>query len=228
MSPRSRVLLVSLPDGVSATLTSLLFNAGHETVLASDFASAKSVLADRLDLLITDLKLGAYNGIHLAIRAASLGTPVIVIGDPDPVLEADAERQHATYLTTPLDLDRLIETASNLLDASRKTRRSERKRVSNLEAFADDVQARVLDVSYDGLRIETSASSHQTLPRYFVVRMPQFQFVCRVQRVWTTPAVDESTRTVVWCGAAVASDDLEASSAWKTLVDTIPGAGTGA
>src|SRR5262245_46217626 len=138
MTPRARVLLVSAPDGVATTLVSALLATGHQPVLATDFNTGKAVLAsDRPDLLITDVKLGAYNGLHLAIRAAGQSTPAIVIGHPDPVLQGDAERQQAAYFSTPVNLQQLLDTAGKLLEASRRTRKSQRKRVFGLEAFVD-------------------------------------------------------------------------------------------
>lgn len=223
MIRRARILLVSSPGGFSVTLASPLAAAGYEPVLASDFASAKAVLSERPDLLIADVKLGAYNGLHLAIRAASIGTPAIIVGDPDRVLEAEAEQQHAMYLTTPLDAERSLSVVSRVLEASRQTRRSARKQVPWLDALVDDIQARLVDVSYDGMRIETAAPQHTALPLYFVVRLPQFNFACRVQRVWMAPVMGSNAGgAVVWCGATVAASDREASSAWRNLVDRIP------
>jgi DNA-binding response OmpR family regulator len=216
-----RVLLVSPPGGVSGTLAARLSAAGYEPLVASDFAGARTVLNDRPDLLVTDVKLGEFNGIHLAIVAGSRGTPAIVIGDPDPVLERDAERQQALYLTTPLDVENILVTIARLLKISRQTRRSTRKHIPGLDVLAGGLQARLLDVSYDGMRFEAAATQ---LPRYFVVRLLQFNFVCRVRRVWTAPVDGESeTRATMRCGAAVALTDDETAYAWRALVDAMPG-----
>jgi hypothetical protein len=52
------------------------------------------------DLLISEMRLGAFNGLHLAIiaRGRHATTRAILIGPPDPVMEAEAIRQHVTYL----------------------------------------------------------------------------------------------------------------------------------
>ncbi len=52
------------------------------------------------DLLVTEVKLGEYNGLQLAARARQMGTPAIVIGPPDIVLERDAEQLDALYVST--------------------------------------------------------------------------------------------------------------------------------
>ena len=222
MTSRPRVLLVCPPGGVAKTLATLLAETGCDVLLASDFASAKTALARRPSLLVTDLKLGAYNGLHLAIRAAMVGTAALVIGHVDPVLQADAERQQAVYLTVPLDRERALQEVRRLLDAALHTRRSERRQVPGLDVFADRFPARLLDVSYDGMRLEAVAPKLAELPPYFLVRLPQFNFACRVQRIWTAPAAgDESS--AIWCGAAVAAADMATTSTWRTLVDAMPG-----
>jgi len=92
--------------------------AGHEVVVRTDFAGAKSEL-DRLrpDLLIAQVRLGAFNGLHLAIRAHGLGLPTqtILIGEPDIVLENEARQQHARYLTSPVDEETLAATVHEML-----------------------------------------------------------------------------------------------------------------
>jgi hypothetical protein len=194
-------------------------SAGYEPTVVADFAGAKACLDKRPDLLITELKLGAYNGLHLAIRASVSRTPTIVIGEADPVLKADAERQQATYLAPPVDPRQIISLVGELLQGSRQTRRSTRKQVPPVNALINEVPAHLRDVSYEGMRIESS--ERDTPPPYFDVRLPQFNFSCRAQRVWTAPAGDDRSR--VWCGAALSTSDNETASAWRALVDIMPG-----
>jgi len=221
-----RVLLVSPPTGVSKGLAPQLSEAGYEPLPASDFMEARALLDSRPDLLITDVKLGAYNGLHLAIRAGGLGVPALVLGESDPVLKADAERQQALYLTPPVDPDRLLSLVTKLLAVARQTRRSSRKQVPPLEVIADDFRARLLDVSYDGMRLEAAAKTQLTLPSYFTVRFPQFNFACRVQRIWTAAVSSEDPgAAALWCGAAVAAADPETAFTWRSLVDAMPGLG---
>ena len=216
----AQVLLVGRSGGIASALASDLAAAGYETLVASDFDEGKALLAKRPSVLITEIKLGAYNGLHLAIRARALGTPALVIGDPDPVLEADANRQRALYVTPPLDPRRVLDLISELVDTAGRTRRSPRKQVPVFEALANDVRARLLDVSYEGMRLEAIDMQGEALPPYFEVRLPRFDFACRVQRIWTSPSIGD--RTHLWCGAALTAGD-ETARAWRVLVDTMPG-----
>jgi hypothetical protein len=215
---RPRVLLVG-PSGVVHGLAPALVSAGYEPTAVSDFSGAKAYLDRRPDLLITELKLGAYNGLHLAIRAGITRTPTIVVGELDPVLKADAERQQATYLTPPITPDQLVDVVSKLLQGSRHARRSTRKQVPPVNALVNEIPAHLRDVSYEGMRIESA--ERDTPPPYFDIRLPQFNFSCRAHRVWTAPAGEDRSR--VWCGAALSTADIETASAWRALVDTMPG-----
>jgi ActR/RegA family two-component response regulator len=221
-----RVLLVAPDGGIVRGLAPSLRAAGYVPKVVVDFASAKEALAARPDLLITELKLGAYNGLHLAIRAAVQGTPTIVVGDPDAVLESEARRQHATYLATPVTPERVLALMSDLLAAAQHVRRSPRKHVPLLDAFANEVPARVLDVSYEGMRLETPEAGVEHLPAYFKVHLPLFNFSCDVQRVWVSSISQEQGERAfsgVSCGAELSTGDTDTVLAWRTLVDSMPG-----
>jgi hypothetical protein len=219
MTPQPRVLLVT-PSGGSQTLAAALRGAGYELRIVADFAVAKSELAGRPELLITEVKLGAYNGLHLAIRANSQKTPAIVIGDADPVFEAEAQRQSAAYLITPIEPEVVVATARKLMVGSQHTRRSPRKQVPRLDVLVNDRPARLMDVSYEGIRLEAQDAVPHDLPSMFELRLPDFNFACQVQRVWSAPVQDEGSG--VYCGGAV-SVDVETAVAWRSLVDELPG-----
>src|SRR5437868_846651 len=151
-----RVLLVVPAPRVASKLAAALTDTGYEPIVCSEFPAAKAVLDTRPDFLITEVKLGAFNGLHLAIRAAGQRTAAIVIGDPDPVLQEEAARQKAAFLTLPLDSERLLSVMRELLTAAGGARRSPRKRLPGLDALVNDAHAHLLDVSYEGMRIEAA------------------------------------------------------------------------
>jgi FixJ family two-component response regulator len=219
MTLPTRVLVVAPSSRVSSKLAASLRAAGYAPIVASDFVAAKALLDTRPDCLITEVKLGAYNGLHLAIRAAGQRTPTIVIGDTDPILQAEAERQNAAFLTTPLDPERVLILTRELVTASRDKRRSPRKKVRVLDALLDEFHARLLDVSYEGMRIEAAESQASGVPPHFAVRLPRFNFSCLVQRVWTAPSTQGSG---VSCGAELSTRNADALLAWRDLVDSLP------
>src|SRR4029453_1202077 len=59
MTTRPHVLLAS-PSGAHERLAQSLLSAGYEITVVGDFATAKAYLDKRPDLLVTEVKLGAY------------------------------------------------------------------------------------------------------------------------------------------------------------------------
>ena len=69
-------------------------------------------------LVISQLRLGAYNGLHVAIRARRDGIPAVVIGTPDMVLERDARQLGATFVTSgELERERILAVVQTLIPA---------------------------------------------------------------------------------------------------------------
>jgi FixJ family two-component response regulator len=223
MTVRRQAIVVVSDSDLAETLVAWLSAGGYGARVIRTFAAARAELDGAApDLLVAQIKLGAYNGLHLAIRLRSRGakTPVVLVGDPDPVLQGEAERHHASYLTMPLDEQLVLDTVHRAEAEYRPTRRSPRKRVPMLDALVNDVQARVLDVSYEGLRLQVSDQQPATIPPYFMLRIPMFNLSCRAQRVWT---LDPPGSSGLWCGAAIVGADPAGAVAWRALVDSVPG-----
>ena len=220
MAPPKRILVVAPTGSLASELAATLTSAGCAPIVVSNFMAARTLLEERPDFLISELKLGAYNGLHLAIHAAGQGTPAILIGDADPVLEAEAERYKAAYLRVPVDPKRVLVLMGERAISPPQKRRSPRKQVGVLDAFVDDIHARLLDVSYEGLRIETVEKELAALPPSFTLRLPLFNFSCRVQRVWTARASSEGLGMA--CGAELSPGDADTTMAWRVLVDSLP------
>jgi DNA-binding response OmpR family regulator len=112
---RHQILLVAPQPKLAGTLHDWLGAAGHDLIEVSSFAKAKASLSQHPDMVITSLKLGDYNGLHLALRAQADHIPAIVVGPADPVLERDATALGATYLSSTLRRGRLIDLVEELL-----------------------------------------------------------------------------------------------------------------
>src|SRR5690606_29444671 len=59
-------------------------------------------------LLISEVRLGEYNGLHLALRARARDIPAVIVGDADPVLEHDARQLGAAFLAATFTRDALL------------------------------------------------------------------------------------------------------------------------
>lgn len=87
--------------------------AGCDVVAFSDFLDAKDHLSHSTpDILVTDLRLGAFNGLHLValshLREANV-TAIVLTGHDDPVLEREATAAHALYVVKPVTPEHLLE-----------------------------------------------------------------------------------------------------------------------
>jgi DNA-binding NtrC family response regulator len=86
--------------------------AGENVVGCSTFEQGREALRTQFfDVVLTDVRLGAFNGLQLALIARDLHptTQVIVYsGFSDPVLQAEAERVGATYLVKPVGSAELL------------------------------------------------------------------------------------------------------------------------
>ena len=120
-SPHSVVVVDGNARDRTSTVT-LLEAAGYRVRSARSFDEAKTLLAAECpDLLITDLRLGQYNGLHLVLRTrntypdmAALVTSRVA----DPVLEAEALRQRAHFMLSPVSATQLLQAVASSLGNS--------------------------------------------------------------------------------------------------------------
>jgi len=148
LSFRSHILVVAHQADVAEQLSSWVDAAGYEVSRANSFASGKARLtagssagpasgrgaAPDIDLVIAEVKLGDYNGLHLALRAKSIGIPAIVIGHPDLALEREAAMLGATYLPGMPTQDELLAAVRALVGREPAAVPSSRNGVSGGDA----------------------------------------------------------------------------------------------
>lgn len=109
-----RVLVVAPTSPLAANLVEWLTEAGYEVILVTSFLAGKARLELAPSVLISEVRLGDYNGLHLALRAKAGDIPSIVVGHPDPVLEREAERLGVGYLTNELSRSSLLSALQSI------------------------------------------------------------------------------------------------------------------
>jgi DNA-binding response OmpR family regulator len=198
-------------------LAEMLADAGYRVVTAGSFQEARDILRDSLpDLLIADVRLGSFNGLQLVINYR---VPAIVItGHADNVLEAEARRVGAEYLVKPVDPEELMAVIREKLGSTpgefTTPRRWTRKPVAGLIAQVDDKPAKIVDVSYGGVKLEIRQSEGGVPPDSFQLQLPNSMSL-HADLVWKTMLTDD-----IWmCGATVWPDEATARQ-WFGLVDT--------
>jgi DNA-binding response OmpR family regulator len=115
MSRRHHVVIVAQNPALATALLSWLGSAGYELAIVTTFAAAKALLETKPALVISELKLGEYNGLHLALKARAVGIPTIIVGPHDAVLQKDADELGATYLTSVLRRSQVLDLVSERL-----------------------------------------------------------------------------------------------------------------
>jgi DNA-binding response OmpR family regulator len=225
-----RILIVDDHDATRRGLQEFLVKAGYIVLSASTFDEGKRLLNEQApDLLIADVRLGDFNGLQLVVNSPRALPSIIVTGFPDSVLEAEALRLGAHYLTNPIAPHKLLALIEEkFLSVARgqgygSKRRWDRKPVSaELSAHVADAFARIVDISYGGVRFEIERQ--QPLPPSFSIKVANPALSIDADLVWETRSGDRR-----WvCGAAVSSGNVAALHNWATLVDAFPSGGADA
>jgi DNA-binding response OmpR family regulator len=219
-----RLLIVDPVAQSREAVERALSGMGHFATSVSTFQEAKQriVLAPP-DLLVTCVRLGAYNGIQLVLRARAV-MPALVIDDVyDPVLEKEASVAGAVYLTRPLEEAALAAVVDRLLrdaeapSSSTVARKWPRKHADMPVDVSGDT-AKVIDVSYGGLRLEMSGVPDDALMTIAAVAIPSVGVVA-IHPIWARVAAGESHRW--WCGAEVDDSDGQSGDVWRRFVDSL-------
>lgn len=216
-----KILVVDDDDSTRMGLVALLEQAGYTVVAAGSLKAARKALAEEaLDLVITDVRLGEFNGLHLAAANRAQIPMIVVTGFPDPVLEAVARGFNAAFMLKPirpadflaLVERRLSETAEDV--TFHPSRRWPRKRLmTDLPAQVETLPVRVVDVSYGGLSLAAQAAPGAWLPSAFQITFPTASLSVKVHVVW------ERSNDASWtCGAMVAD---EGQPRWHQFVDAM-------
>ncbi len=224
MAARPRIAVACPSPGERAALLEWLLGAGYEPVTLTDCPSiARALEGSGFEALIGDARILSRPEAIPYLRQLGGNRPIVIIGEDDPVAAADAQRRDITYLTRPLTREFSVLSIGLALAEGRPARRSPRQLVARIPATIDQVPATLIDVSYDGIRLEVAASHRSTLPPFFWVQVPTFRVGVLAQRVWVAnqPQATKSAATV-WCGAALKRNSESATEAWRTLVDNAP------
>jgi FixJ family two-component response regulator len=219
----SLILLVDADRAVLKRTEALLSAQGHLVIAVSSFQEAKrNLYTVNPDLLIADVRLDAFNGLHLAARSRLdfPNLPVIITHAwADPGLEREAERQGAAFVVNPLENPDFLGGVQSALERHRRAqspiRRWPRKQISSVvEAKLEAFQVRICDMSYGGLKL--ALGDDRELPSVFDVTVPTTGLTVHARPVWTSrsPETDE-----FWCGAELVDTETAAMTEWRDFVD---------
>jgi DNA-binding response OmpR family regulator len=216
-----RVLVLDDDEHALSGIVELLRDAGHNVTGAATYDAAKRLLAvSPFDLLVTDVRLRSFNGLHLVMQTRTdhpeIGV-IIITGYDDPMIDMEAHRYHAQLVRKPIRPKEFMRTVDDALAKVRRQRRWPRKRV--IGGFRVTVKGRpaaVVDVSYGGLRLELPEPA--PISESFDVEVAGIGLHLEVEAVWSQ-ATGQSTATV--CGATLAAEHTPSARTWRAIVDRL-------
>ena len=216
-----RVLVLEDDEHALSGIVELLRDAGHNVTGAATYDAAKRLLAvSPFDLLVSDVRLRSFNGLHLVMQTRTdhpeIGV-IIITGYDDPLIDMEAHRYHAQLVRKPIRPVEFLRTVNEALAKVRRQRRWPRKRV--VGGFRVTVKGRpaaVVDVSYGGLRLELPEPA--PVSESFDVEVAGIGLHLEVQAVWSQ-ASEQSTCTL--CGATLAAEHTPSARTWRAIVDRL-------
>lgn len=221
-----RILLVEPDPQVSAALEGMLVDAGHHVAVVRTFEAAiEHAVRDQPDLLITAVRLGRFNGLHLAVRfrADYPDMAIIITGEGDDVgVAAEAIRHHARFvpLETPPGtfLAFVNDLTAGLTPKDLVPTRRWPRRPADLPAIIGQRAARVRNVSYGGVCLE-QAGSPDGLGRHVTITLPSLAMeLTGLLRQSHAPADGQP-----WLhGVELVATTTQAAQAWRMVVDSFP------
>jgi CheY-like chemotaxis protein len=185
--------------------------------VATTFPQAKTILRQKQpDVLVTELRLNEFNGIHLALwsRVRLPHLRSVIIGNSDPSLESDARALGLAYLKENGE-QAIVQATQEAFVTEVPQRRWPRKRLPiGLSAQVNGRSAIVIEVGYGGFRVQTMDPLGIRAHDEFALHIPEFDIRASATRVW----VESGHR----CGASLAETDTRPGSRWRTFVDALP------
>jgi DNA-binding NtrC family response regulator len=146
MDTLQRIVVVTDAPTLQNDLLAWLSPEPYRVSLVTTFASARVYLQTQPDLVITQVKLAEYNGLHLALRARYQGIPAVVIGERDAVVASDAVHVGATYVPTDeLGRDQIVSLTRHLIPSISDNLRDDDPLPIMSEATAGGLHARSID-----------------------------------------------------------------------------------
>jgi CheY-like chemotaxis protein len=216
-----RILVVDDDENALLGMSELLCEQGHDVTAAGTYDEAKTALAEStFDLLVTDVHLRAYNGLHIVMHTRVDHPEMAIIlttGYDEPALALEASRYNARFVQKPIRAADFLTVVEEALSTVRRQRRWPRKRVDGrFRVTADGRPAAVVDVSYGGLRLELPEGA--SLPATFDIEMTSIGLHLPVEPVWAA-VIPHTGKTV--CGAALMEEETPAVHAWHAIVDRL-------
>ena len=219
MTRQPRALVVDA-GAARADAVDALRSVGFNVSTAGDFGQALDLVqSEPPDALITELRLGAFNGLHLVMRLqghAPESVAVVYTEFPDPVLEKQALQMGAHFLIKDDDTSRLLNLLATRMGSPEERRRGERRKVAEpIAAHVANLPARLVDIGHDGLCVEVQRG---LIESPVAINLPDHGLSVTAQIVWARRTRDglDGLRF----GASLSTLPAETNVEWRRFVDS--------
>jgi ActR/RegA family two-component response regulator len=172
-----------------------------------------------ITLVVSSNRVGSTNGLQFIVGCRGRRSDVagvVVAGQPEDVSEMDAWRHGVSVVCRPLNAEHFLMVIAEKLASIRQRQRWPRKKVTSyVPMHVERVPARLLDVSYGGLRFQLEGQPYG-LRSSVRIEIPVSQLSVDAELVWSA-RVDGAT---CLCGVML-SNDRNADHAWRAFVDRV-------
>ena len=218
MERQRSALLVDGGPAKESTVDALKAGGIRVTTARSFQQAADLVVSEPPDALITELRLGAFNGLHLIMRLrdhSPHSVAIVYTAFPDPVLEEQARQLGANYLVQGEDGSALVDLLATRTD-TRERRSGGRKKVARpIVAMVASTPARLVDICSDGFCVEVQRGLVESLVE---MRVPDYDVSITARVVWARRTHDgvEGLRL----GASLSNVAPATALRWRQLVES--------
>jgi len=220
---RELIVLVNADPTTLRKTEQRLSEEGYLVSAVGSFERAKTLLNSITpDLLVVDVRLHAFNGLHLAARSR-LDRPALQVivthATEDPVLDREAARQGARFVVNPLENPQFLGIVKAALQSPHTSttavRRWRRKRaVSDVPVRAGVTDARLVDFSYGGAKLEW-IDDDLAMPSAFPMTLAGLGITLPAHRVWTGRSGEQHRA----CGVELVETSGPDVTKWRGFVD---------
>ena len=117
-----KILILDDEPAVAALYAMALEGAGHDVVVCTGFEEARAHLKTEVPAgLLTDVRVGEYNGLQLALLFRSVspeGAVMVVSGHDDAVIRREVADIGASFLLKPVAIDELTRFFKSLAETA--------------------------------------------------------------------------------------------------------------